>query len=175
MAKKEPENQNQEEKENKGKESRSPNMVVLLLIAVLVFLFLFSGAIFVAIRTGFIGNLVGSSQAANNAPPQVMSKEPSFTYEIPEIIVNLAEGERRRFLTVKFYVGYDDEKLSEELERRMPEIRDAVLDILWNVNGDVVTSNEGKEHLREDIMNTMNDLLNSGRIVGVYFWHVMVQ
>ena len=175
MAKKEPENQNQEEQESNGKAGRSSNMVVLLLIAVLVILFVFSGAFFVAVRTGFLGNLIGSAQPVSSAPIQVISKEPAFTYEIPEIIVNFMEGDRRRFLTIKFYVGYEDEKLTEELEKRMPEIRDAILDILWDVDGNVVTSNEEKEVLRENIMKAMNDLLNSGKIVGVYFWHVMVQ
>lgn len=46
-------------------------------------------------------------------------------------MVNFNGIENRRFLSVKFYLGFDEPKLQQELEKRMPEIRDAVNNILW--------------------------------------------
>ena len=176
MAKK-TDNQNQEENvstEVKEKGGRfSNNLVLVLLLAILVIFFVFGGAFFVAYRTGFLANITGNS--TQNLPPAQTVREPAYTYEIPEIVVNILEGDRRRFLSVKFYVGFEHVKIAEELDRRMPEIRDAVLQILWEISAADATSNEGKERLRLDILDAMNHILNSGEITGVYFWHVMIQ
>jgi len=162
--------------ENQGQEKSRfrPNLKVLLIIIVLlVLVFLLSGVVFVAFRIGLVDRLLSST--VSDAAPQTTVEEPAYTYEVPEIVVNLSNSDSRRFLSVKFYVGYDESKLAEELERRMPEIRDVVLEILWEVSLEDIYSPEGKEHLREEIKKAINDLINSGEIKGVYFWHIMVQ
>lgn len=164
-----------EEQGKKKKRSRfqAKFKVFFVLIIILVVVFLLSGMIFVAFRVGFVDRLL--NRMVTDASSKTNIEGPAFTYEIPEILVNLSEGDRRRFLSVKFYVGYDNSKLTEELERRIPEIRDAVLKILWETSTEDVYSNEGKENLREEIKETVNSLVTSGEITGVYFWHVMIQ
>ncbi len=163
----------QEEQGKKKPRFLAKFKVFFVLIIILVVVFLLSGMVFVAFRVGFVDRLL--NRMVTDASHQTNVEGPSFTYEIPEILVNLSDGDRRRFLSVKFYVGFDNSKLSEELERRMPEIRDAVLEILWDTSAEDVYSNEGKENLREEIKETINSLVTSGEITGVYFWHVMIQ
>jgi flagellar FliL protein len=167
----EEEKQEQEKKKKKG--SFTGNLILLLVAVILIILFLFGGAFVVAYRTGFIANILGNANTPQTT--QVVVKEPTFTYEIPEIVVNLTDGDRRRFLSVKFYVGYEESKLTDELQRRMPEIRDAILQTLWGVTAEDASSAEGKERIRDEIQQSMNDLLNEGNIVGLYFWHMMIQ
>lgn len=95
-------------------------------------------------------------------------------YAVPEVLVNLPEG-GRRFLSVKFYLGYDEPKLKEELDKRMPEIRDVVNKTLWTKTVEEMSTAEGKENLREEILGAINDLLQKGELRGLYFWHVLVQ
>jgi len=164
----------QEQEKTRKKGSFTGNFILLLVAVILIILFLFGGAFFVAWRTGFIANIMGGANPAQTTQ-QVVVKEPAFTYEIPEIVVNLTDGERRRFLSVKFYVGYDESKLTEEIKRRMPEIRDTILQTLWGVTAEEASSTEGKERIRDEILQAVNALLNEGNIIGIYFWHVMIQ
>ncbi|NLX92224.1 MAG: flagellar basal body-associated FliL family protein [Firmicutes bacterium] len=163
---------NEEKSKGKGR-LRSSLKVLIVLIILLLIIFLLGSAVFIAVRTGFAGRLL--SNMAGDVADQETAKEPSYTYEIPEIVVNLSNGNSRRFLSVKFYVGFDETKLTEELERRMPEIRDAVLQLLWDTRAEDIDSPEEKEKLREKIKEVINGLVKSGEIKGVYFWHVMVQ
>ncbi|HHU76073.1 MAG TPA: hypothetical protein GXZ24_04160 [Firmicutes bacterium] len=161
------------EEQGKNRPRRGFRTYIALIVVLLVF-FLLSGVVFVAFRIGLVDRLL-SSMAAGVASETMIETPPEYTYEIPEIVVNLSNGSSRRFLSVKFYVGFDEVKLEEELERRMPEIRDAVLRILWEVSIEDIVSIESKEDLREEIKQTINDLVESGQIKGVYFWHIMIQ
>lgn len=162
------------EEQSRGKGGlRSHFKVLIILSILLVIIFLLCGVIFVAFRIGLVDRLL--SNMAVGVASQETVQEPSYTYEVPEIVVNLSNGNSRRFLSVKFYVGFDESKLTEELERRMPEIRDAVLQILWDTSVEDIDSSEEKENLREEIRQVINGLVQSGEVKGVYFWHVMVQ
>ena len=102
-------------------------------------------------------------------------KGTAYKYEIPEIVVNLPDGQRGRYLSLKFYLGFNDPALHDEIEDRIPELRDTVLDILWgkNIAGNDVS--EKKEELREEILISTNEILNQGEVKEVYFWHFLVQ
>lgn len=163
---------NDEKSQGKGRLGLNFKVLIVLIILLLI-VFLFGGALFVAFRIGLVDRLLNNMAAG--VASQEVAGEPSYTYEVPEIVVNLSNGNSRRFLSVKFYVGFDETKLTEELERRMPEIRDAVLQTLWDTSAEDIDSPEEKESLREEIKEVINSLVQSGEIKGVYFWHVMVQ
>jgi len=141
-----------------------------LFIIVLLILLILGGGI--AFRLGLASNLLGGVQKGSQ---ENTLKEPEFMYEVPEIVVNVNGNGKSRFLSVKFYLGFDEPKLQQELEKRMPEIRDAVNKILWVKDADDVSTLEGKEALREEILDTVNGMLHSGELRGVYFWHLMIQ
>ena len=170
---KEAEKTGQEDRGQGKVRSRSNLKIVIILFTLIVVIFFLSGSVFVAFRIGFVDRVLNNM--AMNASPQTTEKEPAYTYEVPEILVNLSGADRRRFLSVKFYVGFDESKLAEELERRMPEIRDAILEILWNISAEDVYSPEGKEYLRDEFKKSINEIVNSGEVKDIYFWHIMVQ
>lgn len=170
---------NLEEREKReGKDTEAPrggNRRTLLLViagALLIVILATVGVGIVAVKMGFAEQLL--MNMLGDTVERDAEKEPQYMYSVPEILVNISVEGRDRFLSVKFYLGHDDPKLDEELERRMPEIRDAVLKILWRKSIDEVNTPEGKELLREEIFQEVNDLLG-GKLRGVYFWHVMVQ
>lgn len=160
--------------EEKGKDSSPRKLVkviIILFCAILLLVLVVVGGL-LALRMGLAANLLGALQVETQ---RNITKEPEFMYEVPEIVVNFNGIENRRFLSVKFYLGFDEPKLQQELEKRMPEIRDAVNNILWVKKVDDINTPEGKESLREEIFETINGMLNSGELRGVYFWHLMIQ
>ncbi len=162
-----------EKKPKKGKKGLMIAVVVLF-----VMLLLFLGVVWFAMRTGLLGDLMSGLGERRTAPQSQSETEkaPEFMFEMPEILVNLDDGgPRSRFLSVKFYIGYDNARLEPKLEQRTPEIRDQVLKVLWHVSSENILTAEGKERLRDDLHKTIADLFYEDEIRGIYFWHVMVQ
>lgn len=141
-------------------------MFLLLLLAAI-------GVGIFAVKMGYGEQLL--TKMLGGSPESFSGQEPEFMYAVPEILVNINAQGRERFLSVKFYLGHDELELEKELDKRMPEIRDAVLKILWGKSIEDVNSPEGKELLRGEIFQVINDMLHRGKLRGVYFWHVMVQ
>ncbi len=151
----------------------------LIFIIIALILLLFLAVAYFALRTGLLFDLFFSpeenSRGASSRRAEV-ARMPEYMYEMPEILVNLDEGAGRgRFLSVKFFIGYDNPKLQQTLDKRMPELRDAVLTLLWQRNSEDIRSPEGKERLREEIYRTIDALLDEDGVVGIYFWHIMIQ
>ncbi|MEW5919736.1 MAG: flagellar basal body-associated FliL family protein [Bacillota bacterium] len=159
------------------KQRKSKKGLILVVVAVILILFL--GIAYFALRTGLLGDLMLSFEdrkKTTSSRRTELEKAPEFMYEVPEIVVNLEEGTAKgRFLSIKFFIGYNNAKLQQTLDKRMPEIRDAVLTVLWQRNSDDIKTAAGKQRLREDVHNTIADLLYEDEIVGIYFWHVMIQ
>lgn len=151
---------------------RGRNILLIALVVVVTLVLVSAGALIVAAKLGFTPSLLGGLFGEQALAGKV--KEPAFMYEVPEILVNLPEG-GRRFLSVKFYLGFDESKLVDELDKRMPEIRDEINKILWSKDADGLATPEGKEELREEILAAVNAALNNGELRGLYFWHVLVQ
>ncbi len=159
----------EEEKEEQQAKPRRKRKI--LLPVVIVVLLLVGGAIFVT-ATDPGQELLYSFMGEEGLPNEESGTE--YKYEVPEIVVNLP-GEQRGYLSLKFYMGFNEPALNEEIEERMPELRDAVLDILWGEN---ITGNEvelEKEDLRDEILISTNEILSQGEVKEVYFWHFLVQ
>ncbi|MDO9536581.1 MAG: flagellar basal body-associated FliL family protein [Bacillota bacterium] len=159
--------------EEKGKKAPQANKKKRFILIIIIFavVLLLSGI--AAVKMGFAEQLLLNFTKEDTEESFI--KEPDFMYEVPEILVNLSDGGRGRFLSVKFYLGYDEPKLEEEIERRMPEIRDLVNTILWDTNAEEISAPEGKENLRTELLHSIDGILCNGELRGVYFWHVLIQ
>lgn len=158
--------------ENKSRTLSIKNLLLIALVVILATLLLSAGALAVVVKMGFASPLLSGLLKVQNQEEEV--KAPEYMYAVPDILVNLPEG-GRRFLSVKFYLGYDEPKLKEELDKRMPEIRDVINKTLWSKTAEEISTPEGKENLKEEILENINALLKKGKLQGLYFWHVLVQ
>ncbi len=160
------------------KPKKSKKSLIITFGALFVVLLLLLGAAWFALRTGLLGDMMAGLGGKGIAPSEAaqVEKSPDFMYEMPEILVNLDdEGTRSRFLSVKFNIGYDNAQLESMFEHRMPEIRDKVNSVLWRVSSEDIMTPEGKERLRDDLHRTIDEMFHEYDILGIYFWHVMVQ
>jgi flagellar FliL protein len=60
-------------------------------------------------------------------------------------------------------------KVTAEIEQRKAQIRDIIIIILSSKTYEQVSTNEGKDNLRNQIKDTINSFLTTGRIQNVYF------
>ncbi|WP_251860478.1 flagellar basal body-associated FliL family protein [Clostridium sp. Marseille-Q2269] len=119
-------------------------------------------------------NTVINSQQVNNGvyPQQVVVS--SKTYSLDEFLVNLADEDGKRFLKAKIYIGYEEKKLSKELETKKPILRDAVIGVLRSKKAtDINPKNIDK--IKIEIINKITPMLEKGRINSMYFDDLIVQ
>lgn len=107
-------------------------------------------------------------------------------------IVNLGDPSGRKLLRaaivlefapadLKFYTMEGEEKdlfieeFTTELNDKLPVINDILITLLSSKTFDAIYTAEGKELLRQDIINTINTQLPEYRVIFVYFTEFVVQ
>jgi flagellar protein FliL len=118
---------------------------------------------------GRIKNLWASEKKAGDSGGQ------GHIYKLDPFLVNLLDPGQLRYLKVTLHVESNQEKVSEEYERRLPQLRDAVLTILSSKNYKDIITSEGKSALREEIKGKLNQLLVGVKVQNVYFTEFVVQ
>jgi flagellar FliL protein len=98
---------------------------------------------------------------------------PVFT--LKPFVVNLADVKSRRYLKASLKLELSSPDLQEELEKRRPQIRDAILTLLSSKTAAEVNSMEGKFLLREEIVKRVNTFLVTGKVTKVFLEEFVVQ
>ncbi|MDZ7729040.1 MAG: flagellar basal body-associated FliL family protein [Dehalococcoidia bacterium] len=62
-----------------------------------------------------------------------------------------------------------NESFAEELQPQMPRIRDAINSVVGATAVDEVSTPGGREDLKEDLVDELNDVLSEERVTGIYF------
>jgi flagellar FliL protein len=96
-------------------------------------------------------------------------------YSLGTFIVNLADQGGKRYLRATIDVEYNNESLTEEIEKRLPQIKDSILMILPTKTFEDVNSVEGKNGLREEIITKLNSFFSAESITTIYFTEFVIQ
>ena len=98
-----------------------------------------------------------------------------YIYKMEPFVVNLVDPGQLRYLKITIHVESDQEKANEEYEKRLPQLRDAILTILSSKNYKDIINAEGKTALREEIKVKLNQLSVSYKVQSIYFTEFVVQ
>lgn len=122
------------------------------------------------------------AQVQNGNTPQVEEEqavEEEVTmgpiYKLDTMIVNLADKGGKRYLRTTMEMELSKPDLVEEIEKRMPQLRDSILMILPTKTYDSISTTEGKIALRDEIITKLNSFLKTGSITTIYFSEFVVQ
>jgi flagellar FliL protein len=88
---------------------------------------------------------------------------------IDTFVVNLAGDGGARYLKVDLELELTSNDVVAELEKRKPQIRDIIITLLSSKTYDQLDSQEDKDFLREEIKNTINGFLVTGKVIKTYF------
>lgn len=145
----------------KSPEKKSGLRNILLVVLALFFLMLMTtGVAYVVAK-----NIASSNEKVVENPKN------HITYDAGEFLTNLADKGYVKLSMVYLLNGKDVEK---ELEIKDSEVRDKVFTVLRSKNHDSVRDSNGMEELRKEIKECLNQLLNSGEIVDVFFTSIIV-
>lgn len=96
-------------------------------------------------------------------------------YALEPMVVNVTGDGYNRFLKVRVELEASKPELKTELDSRLPQVRDAMIVLLSSKQLSDITDFEGKALLKEDIIERLNDLLETGEIKSVLFTEFVVQ
>jgi len=169
----EKENQETKEEEKEGGSSKLLLIVIIVLLLVLL----------------IVGGLVAYFLLSSNDEEQPQQQEQkvekkkkvtSMTeigpiYPLDQFIVNLVSNNSSRYLKCKIDIELDAPELQQEVDKKLPAIRDLIIRILSSKTIEEIQTAKGKEKLKEEIKRKINEFLTSGEIKHVYFTEFVIQ
>ena len=94
---------------------------------------------------------------------------------LESFIANLADPGGNRFLRVTMELELENDDLTKEMEKRLPQIRDCILMILPTRRYQDIQTVEGKIALRTEIIAKLNALFKKEAISNIYFTEFVTQ
>ncbi|MFP4016771.1 MAG: flagellar basal body-associated protein FliL [Halanaerobiales bacterium] len=132
------------------------------------------------IITGIFSYLFMSFLAPGNQGPQEVAapaeetEEIGPTYTLGEFVVNLSGSRGYQYIKANIVVEVDEKAVIEELDRRNPQIRDLIISTLREQQIEDIEA-PGASVIKNQIMNRVNGVLNSGNLINVWFTQLVVQ
>lgn len=96
-------------------------------------------------------------------------------YGLEPLVVNVTGDGYNRFLKLRVELETSDAMMREELDARLPQVRDALIVLLSSKQLSDITDFEGKALLKEDILERVNDLVETGSVRSILFTEFVVQ
>ncbi len=162
------------------------NKVLIIIIAAFVLLVAMMGAGFFIIMKQMNSAVAqvqqkGDEQVEEQEPPPEQEVSIGPIYKMDTMIVNLADQGGKRYLrvTMEFELkpaeNIEVQEVVEELEKRMPQVRDTILMLLPSKQYADIATTSGKIALRDEIISKLNAYLKKGQISTIYFTEFVVQ
>lgn len=141
----------------------------ILLLAIMILLLGAGGGLAYLMFTDDPYPVESSTRTAPASYPEraIMPLEP--------FLVNLADRDSRRYLKLKVELEVDQGKAVKELEKVLPPIRDVLILLLSSKTYAEISSVEGKQQLKQDIMQKLAAVPGGNHVKGIYFTEFVAQ
>ncbi|MBM4244993.1 MAG: flagellar basal body protein FliL [Deltaproteobacteria bacterium] len=90
-------------------------------------------------------------------------------------LANLADENTSRYLKLSLQVEFVDSEPPAAFDTRLPQIRDVILTLVTSKTFADIRTAEGKERLREDVIDRINHVLAQDAVKSIYFTEFIVQ
>ena len=164
-------------------EKKSGGNMVLILIVVLLVVLLVGGGL-----AAFF--LLGSDDEAMSQPQQTTQATTTKRktgkrssdyltigpmYPMSQFVVNLLSEGGGKYLKVSLDIELDKQELSAEMDMKKSLIRDIIIRALSSKTFEEISTMKGKDRLKDEIVNSINEVLADGQIKNIFFTDFVVQ
>ncbi len=161
---------NNEEEKKGGKKK--------LIIFLLIFLIIAGAGGFAAYKFLIAGkkNENTPEKKAEKVVKEVNAVEQlGIMYDLGTFVVNLADKDADRYLKITVVLELESDQVRMEVEKRLPQIKDAITTLLLTKTSEEIKTAEGMELLKEEIIKRVNAILPLGGVKNVYFTEFVIQ
>lgn len=101
--------------------------------------------------------------------------QPGPMFTLGNLMTNLADEGRPRFIQVSVEMEAADDQTVEQLTARVGAVRDAALRTLRATSAADLEGSEGMAALAERLRNSVNEVLDGGEVRRIYFQEFIIQ
>jgi flagellar FliL protein len=166
--------------EESGKKS-SPLFVIVLVLINVLFMGGVAGIIYYAhqqeMNKETIDDVIqGEVEGLNEGQELVVEQNADPTlYGLESFVVNLSGQKGARYIRVTMELSLSDAEVEEQIEARLPQIRDIIIILLSSKTYEDIESNEGKRRLRDEIRSAINSTLpGDGEVTNIFYTQFLV-
>jgi len=166
---------------------KSSSLVLIIIIVILILLLVVGGLLAFLLMSG--NDDATQAQTAQAQTEQVQSAAPKSAagkrsndyinmgpvYPLDQFIVNLLSESGSRYLKTKVDLELSAETLTPEIDKKKPLIRDIIVSTLSSKTYEEVSTQKGKNRLKDEIVDRLNEVLADGHIKNIYFTDFVVQ
>ncbi|MBN4081305.1 flagellar basal body-associated FliL family protein [Caldithrix abyssi] len=121
-------------------------------------------------QTYKVAKQLEESEAEKNKMPEM-----GFVYYFTDFTVNPLGSNGRRFVVVEYAVESKDKKVIDEIKKREPQLRDEFITYLKQHTVDHILSMSFQEKSKSELIQTINNHLNTGVIDSLYYTKLIIQ
>jgi len=164
-------------------EKKSGGNMVLILIVVLLVVLLVGGGLAAFFLLGSDDEAMSQPQQSSQSAPakRKASKRSSNyltigpMYPMSQFVVNLLSESGGKYLKVALDIELGNAELAAEMDMKKSLIRDIIIRALSSKTFEEVSTMKGKDRLKDEIVNSINDVLADGQINNIFFTDFVVQ
>jgi flagellar FliL protein len=165
----------------------SKKMLIIIIAVFVLMMGMMGGGFFIMWRqmSATVAQVQQSGGQSDQEAQEAEAREQEATigplYKLDTMIVNLADHGGKRYLRVtmemelKVAEEAEPSELIEEIDKRLPQLRDTILMILPSKQYADISTTAGKIALRDEIIGQLNTILKKGQINTIYFTEFVVQ
>lgn len=118
-----------------------------------------------------------AADPAKNVPVPDINQQADIgpQVNIDEFIVNIISGDTAHYVKTSLTLELTNAEVKGEVEKRMPQMRDAILLLIGNKTYEELQDLQGKKQLKAEITSKINSFLKVGKVKAVYFTNFVVQ
>ena len=150
---------------------------LMVMIAAVLVLLLAGGAAwyFLVYKKAEAARQAEASKAA--AIAKTVSEETQIgpMVEIKEFVVNIIGQDVAHYVKASMSLELDREATLDEVNKRMPQIRDAILLLIGNKTYEELQDIQGKNQVKAEVKSKINSFLKTGKVNNVYLTDFVVQ
>lgn len=137
-------------------------------------------AVLVLSLASVVATFVALASKTTPATKKVIVEKPELgpITSMGEFVVNLADPTESHYLRANVVMELDygsSPKLAEEVDARMPQIKDIVIATLGSKTSVQLYDPENREALKQEVKDKVNAILNKGQLARVYFTSFAIQ
>jgi flagellar FliL protein len=94
-------------------------------------------------------------------------------FQLEPFITNI--GDRNRFLKLSISIELSSPAVAEKAKAKTGAIRDALIMLITSKTPDDISSSEGKQQLKDEVLTRLNQILGEGSVKNIYFTDFVMQ
>ncbi|MGL1931444.1 MAG: flagellar basal body-associated FliL family protein [Desulfotalea sp.] len=107
--------------------------------------------------------------------PQVVAPTMGPLVNINEFVVNIISEDENHYIKTSLTLELSSQPASDEVNMRMPQMRDAIILILGDKDYRELQDMQGKKQLKAEIQSKINSILSTGKVTAIFFTDFVVQ